>query len=781
MQADARSVGVAVGATLPNRTLSHKAAGMADDMSSDRVGFNDAASELYAYSNDFDSVQDLIERVSFYAERLRTVPKVVRISHINAELQVPYRPGVGFDLARQYYERQQAKLLPTSPRFIDSPRMASLVLDESTPYQLDPRRAKAIHEMLRRTEDVDGLTVLQQSMSERMQLWRSLGYAHEVTALVEGRKAHAPTISDRDPVNADLLHHVATRLAQLDHAPAVTVKTDHATRQISKSMSASSANFSEALADLATAANSDPLFTPSTLVLQRGRQVWRFAYEDIGTPALQSRLESQRAQAEAGLLASIHFKRFDSGYTSFMQRDTLETIEHSRRQIIEGMTALAGSAHDSIDPADPGRQALQQHVTDAYRQAVDALLADKTDSARRRQFAHEQLQVYLSVPNPDLPPKAREQWLADWPDMLPHALVLEQAQHQQRLDQIIAAERQQQQQQDLGMPMLSVARDQVEATRHLFQLNVLARVSPNTPEQTKQVLQEQLAASYRRSLTYVERDPNGASPQARLQALERVLTHIETPSANLAQRPEWHAVQQQLSPRSASSVLAGIGEAVDDLRQRLVTQDYQFATRVHLVPTQHGQVLRAQSFDGQMGYAEQVHGGWAPNGDRSTGEFLLEDHKVFFRFRDAAGQLYESEELPQTHYDLTHLPDNALHAAIEHIQHELADSPAPRSGLLANVVAHGSDQQVRMLRDSLLHKLEQNWPGEQWQLERQALSSRVDGLNVDSYIATAEPHISHWLIQTNKRLQPDPTVIPATSIAPQKVLAGGGVEIDASL
>lgn len=781
MQADARSVGVAVGATLPNRTLSHKAAGMADDMSSDRVGFNDAASELYAYSNDFDSVQDLIERASFYAERLRNAPKVVRVSHINAELEVPYRPGVGFDLAQQYYARQEAKQLPTHPRFIDSPRMASLVLQESTPYQLDPRRVKAMHDMLRRTDDIEGLQVLQQSMLERMQAWRALGYAHEVSALAEGRKAHAPTLAERDPVNSDLLHHVVTRLAQLDHAPTVTVTTDHARRQITKTMPESHANFSEALADLATAANSDPLFTPSLLVLQRGRQVWRFAHEEMGTPALHGRLETQRAQAEAGLLASIHFKRFDTGFTSFMQRDTLEAIERSRRQIIEGMTTLVGDGTSLPDSAEPGRLAIREHIVDAYRQAMDILVADKTDSTRRRQFAHEQLQVYLSAPNPDLPPKARAQWLAHWPDMLPHGLVSEQTQHQQHLDQVIADERQQSQLHDLGMPMLSVARDQIEATRHLFQLNVLARVSPNTPELTKHILQEQLAASYRRSLVHIERDPNGASPQERMQALDRVLSHIETPAPGLAQRQEWQEVQQQLSPRSTLSTLASVSKAVLDLRQRLAEQDYQFASRVHLVPTQHGQVLRAQSFDGQLGYADQMHGGWARNGDRSTGEFLLEDHKVFFRFKDLAGQIYESEELPQMQFDLTHLPDTTLQAAIKHIQSGLADSPVPHSALLANVVTHGSEQQIRQLRDSLVQKLERNWPGEQWQAERQTLAGQTDSRGLDSYIATTEPQISHWLIQANKRLQSSPAPAPTAQQVTHQESFAADVEIDAGM
>lgn len=781
MQADARSGGVAVGATLPSRTLSHKAAGMADDMSSDRVGVNDAASALYAYANDFDSVQELIARVSYYAERLRNVPKTVRVSHINAELEVPYRPGVGFDLAQQYYAQQEAKQLPTNPRFIDSPRMASLVLQESAPYQLDPRRITAIHEMLRRTDDVEALKVLQQSMVDRMQAWRAFGYAHEVAALAEGRKVHAPTIALRDPVNTDLLHHVVSRLAQLDCAPDVSVSIDHAKRQITKTMPENQANFSEALADLATAANSDPLFTPSALVLQRGHQVWRFAYEETGTPALHAKLETQRAQAEAGLLASIHFKRFDTGFTTFMQRDTLDVIERSRRQIVEGMAALVGEGTRPSDPADPGRLAVQQHIVDAYRQAMDVLVADKTDSARRRQFAHEQLQVYLSTPNPDLPPNSRAQWLAHWPDLLPHGLVVEQAQHQHHLDQVIADERRQSQLHDLGMPMLSVARDQVEATRHLFQLNVLARLSPNTPELTKQILQEQLGASYRRSLTYVEREPNGASPQERLRALDQVLTHIETPSRELAQRHEWQEQQQQLSPRSTLSTLTNISKAVIDLRQRLAAQDYQFASRAHLIPTQHGQVLRAQAFDGQLGYADQMHGGWARNGDRATGEFLLEDHKVFFRFKDLTGQVYESEELPQIQFDLTHLPDATFQAALEQIQGEMADSLEPHNALFANVVTHGNEQQVSQLRERLMQKLAQNWPGEQWQAELQSLATLTNSQVADSYIATTEPQISHWLIQANQRLQSAQSPVPTKQKMTLAATSTANLEIDSGM
>jgi hypothetical protein len=55
------------------------------------------------------------------------------------------------------------------------------------------------------------------------------------------------------------------------------------------------------------------------------------------------------------------------------------------------------------------------------------------------------------------------------------------------------------------------------------------------------------------------------------------------------------------------------------------------------------------------------------------------------------------------------------------------------------------------------------------------------GKNSDSYIATTEPQISHWLIQANKRLQSAPAPASTAQQVTHQESFAADVEIDAGM
>lgn len=758
MQSSSGEAGVAFGATPPRRALSVKQAGMGDAMSADRVGFDSRNNELYTFASDDDSVADMIDRVCCYAERLRDAPASVRVSHPNAELKVAYRPGVGFDLALQYYElmAQPERLKRLTPRFINSPRMAIHVFQAAAPYQLDPRNVDATHGMLHDCDDAEGLRMLRTDLLQRMQPWRKLGYGHELTALGEGRPEHAPNIAARDPVNASLLTHTVARLNELGQAPANSVYFDANRRQLIKTLGGDNPAIGEAMADLASAAANPNGPLPATLVLQQaGRPSLRIDYDPVVPAArLFERLTAQQQQAEQGLLASIRYLRFDSGFTLFMEGSTLSRLERGNTQINALMADLL------LVDDEASREPLREQIRSAWQDAATALQLDNTDTAARRAFALQQLPAYMGRPDPDLPALVQQAWRDAWRHIAPETAFVEPAP-----DPLTELE-------NKLPPLSEVTTRQIDTTRHLFQLNLRAQVSPNTPPQVRSVLSRQLEDSYVQALNCYARDPIGSGQRERPAGLDQLVRFVEALPNPIADQPQINAASRQFSLTQPDSALSVARDRLLELQHLLLPPDYRFEPAVHLHATQHGMTLRAETFDGVNGHAEQLVGRLAANGDRCTGDFNIEDGRTWFTYVDRQGKPYAADDLPATPSG----PDSAnstLDAAVQWLNHCEDFDPPAASPLVEQVIASGNLQEVQLLHTALQHKLDSRWPGEQWRGERLALGRPGTDATGENYLAQMDPLLAHWLAQSADRLlsaAPQPAPLPQAETSPTRYL-----------